>query len=53
MNIILTERKCRVCKTKLTEYEIEHKDGLCMDCYEELELENNSAKQKERSKVNN
>ncbi|WP_164553229.1 hypothetical protein [Brevibacillus marinus] len=55
MNIVLTERKCRVCKTKLTEYEFEHKDGLCMDCYEELanEKESSSSKQAKWQKVNN
>ncbi|MBO8163596.1 MAG: hypothetical protein H0Z34_07790 [Brevibacillus sp.] len=35
MNLVLTERTCRICKTKLTEYEYEHKDELCMECYQE------------------
>ncbi|MFT9846008.1 hypothetical protein [Aneurinibacillus sp. REN35] len=35
MNIILTDRKCKQCGAKLTEYEVEEKDQYCMECYEE------------------
>ncbi|WP_019123670.1 hypothetical protein [Brevibacillus massiliensis] len=35
MNLVLTEMTCKICKTRLTEYEVEHKESLCMDCYEE------------------
>jgi len=35
MNMLfeLTERKCRVCGVRLTEFEIEEKDQHCMDCF--------------------
>ncbi|MFY0546411.1 hypothetical protein [Brevibacillus sp. H7] len=38
MLLILTETTCKICKAKLTEYEIKHKDGLCMECHKEEEL---------------
>ncbi|MBP1931736.1 hypothetical protein J2Z37_001737 [Ammoniphilus resinae] len=36
----LTERKCRSCGVKLTEFEIEEKEEHCMDCFTE-KRENN------------
>jgi hypothetical protein len=35
LNLVLTERQCRVCRVRLTEYEIENNNELCMDCYKE------------------
>jgi hypothetical protein len=35
LNLVLTERQCRVCQVRLTEYEIENNNELCMDCYKE------------------
>ncbi|RXT15304.1 hypothetical protein [Ammoniphilus sp. CFH 90114] len=35
MNITLSERTCKQCGVKLTEYEAREKSGLCMDCYNE------------------
>lgn len=35
MNLVLTERQCKSCQVRLTEYEIENNSGLCMDCYKE------------------
>ncbi len=35
MNIVLTETTCKVCGSKLSQYEVEEKDRHCMNCYEE------------------
>ncbi|GEN34725.1 hypothetical protein [Aneurinibacillus danicus] len=39
MNIVFTELTCRSCGVKLTEYEAEEKDALCMECYNEKNAE--------------
>lgn len=35
MNLVLTEKTCKVCQLKLTEYEEKNNEGLCMDCHKE------------------
>ncbi len=35
MNIELLEKKCISCGVKLTEYELEEKQGHCMECYQD------------------
>ncbi|WP_256481344.1 hypothetical protein [Brevibacillus ruminantium] len=35
MNLVLTDVLCKECKARLTEYEIENNDSVCMDCYKE------------------
>lgn len=37
MNLVLTEKRCKSCDIKLTEYEASYKKGYCMDCYKEQE----------------
>ena len=39
MNLVLTEITCKSCQIRLTEYEIENNQGLCMDCYKESSKE--------------
>jgi hypothetical protein len=40
MNLVLTERTCKLCKAKLTEFESTHNEELCIDCFKEKEEEN-------------
>ncbi|CAM3254653.1 YhfH-like protein [Brevibacillus invocatus] len=35
MNLVLTEKMCKTCQARLTEYEIENNEGLCIDCYKD------------------
>jgi hypothetical protein len=35
MNVVLTDIQCKVCKVRLTEYEANHQDALCIECYKE------------------
>lgn len=35
MNLVLTERTCKVCKGKLAEFEIKNNGELCIDCFKE------------------
>lgn len=35
MNLVLTEKTCKVCQAKLSEYEEKSNDGVCIDCYKE------------------
>jgi NMD protein affecting ribosome stability and mRNA decay len=35
MEITLIDRKCQNCGIKLTEFEINEKSSLCMECFEE------------------
>jgi hypothetical protein len=35
LNLVLTEKQCKSCQARLTEYEIENNSALCMDCYKE------------------
>lgn len=37
MNLVLTERTCKQCRAKLTEFESSHNKDLCMDCFKEKE----------------
>ncbi len=46
MVLILTETTCKVCKAKLTEYEIRHKDEMCIDCHKEQSVESVQVKRK-------
>lgn len=39
MNLVLTERLCKSCQIRLTEFEIENNDGLCMECYKDSKTE--------------
>lgn len=39
MHLVLTERLCKSCQIRLTEYEIENNNGLCMDCYKDSQTE--------------
>jgi hypothetical protein len=39
MNLVLTDRTCKVCQAKLSEYEAKNNDGLCIDCYKEEKKE--------------
>jgi hypothetical protein len=35
MGVVFTNRKCKVCKIKLTEFEVSDKQQMCIDCYKE------------------
>jgi hypothetical protein len=35
MNINLVDRHCRHCKISLSEFEVNEKGSLCIDCYNE------------------
>jgi hypothetical protein len=48
MNVVLTDIQCKVCKIRLTEYEANHQDSLCIECYKEKLQED--AKQDKRGK---
>lgn len=39
MNLVLTEKLCKSCQARLTDYEIENNGALCMDCYKEEQSE--------------
>ncbi|WP_164984994.1 hypothetical protein [Ammoniphilus sp. CFH 90114] len=40
MNIQLLEKTCLSCGVKLTEFEVEEKNGYCIDCFQEVNEEN-------------
>jgi hypothetical protein len=35
MMLVLTEKCCRECKARLTEFEVKEKEGLCLECFKE------------------
>lgn len=35
MNLYLIDSACKMCKIKLTEYELKEKSSLCIECYRE------------------
>jgi hypothetical protein len=35
VNLVLTEKQCKSCQARLTEYEIENNGALCMECFKE------------------
>ncbi|WP_256973796.1 hypothetical protein [Brevibacillus brevis] len=35
MNLVLTEKTCKSCQARLTEYEIDNNGALCMECFKE------------------
>ncbi|MED4581936.1 hypothetical protein [Brevibacillus choshinensis] len=39
MNLVLTEKQCKSCQARLTEYEIENNGALCMECFKEDQAE--------------
>jgi|GEM_PF-1354319 len=51
MNLVLTETRCRVCKIRLTEFEIENKASLCMDCFDEQSDEQEAAEDQQNTRL--
>ncbi|WP_183192533.1 hypothetical protein [Brevibacillus fluminis] len=45
MNLVLTEKQCKSCQVRLTEYEIENNRGFCIDCFKEDKTGESEAKQ--------